>query len=162
MDLKDGRFPFDNNMFDFVIMCETLEHLNFNPIPSIKEIYRVLNSSGAVYIALPNLAGWANRKNLLLGKSIHSPISFYFDQYDLTKNLIVAIHWREFTASEMCELLSRLDFAIVKQYYYSALGTNIENKLSIIGKIFKWIVFPLFPSLRDTIVTISRKNKKPL
>ena len=44
--LEEFVLPFDDNSFDVIIMCEVLEHLNFNPLPLLKEINRVgsLNS----------------------------------------------------------------------------------------------------------------------
>src|SRR5262249_41777976 len=32
-NLHDYRLPFEDETFDVVVMCEVLEHLNFNPLP---------------------------------------------------------------------------------------------------------------------------------
>src|SRR5262249_40424764 len=45
-NLRSNRLPFNGDEFDLVIMCETLEHLNFNPLPIIDEINRVLRRDG--------------------------------------------------------------------------------------------------------------------
>ena len=60
-------------------MCETLEHLNFNPLPVIQEIHRVLKRGGLFYCALPNIASRGNRLKLLEGKSIHNPIAEFLN-----------------------------------------------------------------------------------
>src|SRR5574338_1689212 len=39
--LEDFAMPFDDEEFDVVIMCEVLEHLNFNPLPLLKELNRI-------------------------------------------------------------------------------------------------------------------------
>ena len=158
VDLKEGKIPFDENSFDLVIMCETLEHLNFNPIQSLSEIRRILYPNGILYLSHPNIAQWENRKKLLFGQSIHNPIEHFFNQIDPKKNMIVAIHWREYTAQEINELLSKIGFKIKQQYYFSLLGTNPEDRLSIIGLLFKFIIYPLIPSLRGDIVTIASKQ----
>ncbi|MFT5441617.1 MAG: SAM-dependent methyltransferase, partial [Myxococcota bacterium] len=59
--LEDFVLPFEDNRFDVVIMCEVLEHLNFNPLPLIKEINRVGANGSLFYLSLPNLAQLANR-----------------------------------------------------------------------------------------------------
>lgn len=39
--LQDFVLPFEDEQFDVIIMCEVLEHLNFNPLPLLKEINRI-------------------------------------------------------------------------------------------------------------------------
>ena len=41
-NLRDYKLPFEDSSQDLVIACEVLEHLNFNPLPVIDEINRVL------------------------------------------------------------------------------------------------------------------------
>jgi hypothetical protein len=100
-------------------MCETLEHLNFNPLPVLFEINRVLKINGIFYLSLPNLAKGRNRINMLLGRSINNPINDYFAQLGRKGNMIVGIHWREYTAKEVKEMLEKLGFEVHKHYLYS-------------------------------------------
>jgi len=44
---------FKNNMFDVVVCSEVLEHL-FDPMPAIKEAYRVLNEGGLYIVTFPH------------------------------------------------------------------------------------------------------------
>jgi SAM-dependent methyltransferase len=39
--LEDYILPFPDETFDVIIMCEVLEHFNFNPLPLLKEINRI-------------------------------------------------------------------------------------------------------------------------
>jgi 2-polyprenyl-3-methyl-5-hydroxy-6-metoxy-1,4-benzoquinol methylase len=116
-NLREYELPFSNELFDVVIMCEVLEHLNFNPLPVIKEINRVMTTHGLFYVALPNLARGMNRRKLLRGDSIHNPIKDYFAQLDPTDNMIIGLHWREYTAAELKELLEQMDFKVIRQLY---------------------------------------------
>ena len=119
-NLRDYELPFDDEEFDVVIMCEVLEHLNFNPLPVIKEINRVLRPNGLMYLTLPNIASLGNRMKLLQGKSIHNPIKDFFLQLDPNENIIVGLHWREYTTEEIKEMLEQMDFEVVKQRYENA------------------------------------------
>ena len=42
LNLRSAKLPFESNSMDAVVMCEVLEHLNFNPLPVLMEINRVL------------------------------------------------------------------------------------------------------------------------
>jgi hypothetical protein len=57
-----------------IVMCEVLEHLNFNPLPLIKEINRVGKPNSLFYLSLPNQAYYRNRLKLLFG---------YFSQFEV-------------------------------------------------------------------------------
>jgi SAM-dependent methyltransferase len=100
-------------------MCETLEHLNFNPLPLLGSIRRILAPGGIFYVAMPNQTSLRNRLRLALGKSIHNPISDYVAQLDPTKNMVAGLHWREYTLAETIEMLERTGFKPVKNYYFS-------------------------------------------
>ncbi len=119
VNLKYYRIPFPSEEFDALIMCEVLEHLNFNPIPVIKELNRILKTGGLLYITLPNLLRSVNVLNLALhGKSIHNPIKDFFTQLNTKEgNKIVGLHWREYTAEELKEMLEEMDFSIARQGY---------------------------------------------
>jgi len=138
-NLSDYKLPFGDEKYDAVIMCETLEHLNFNPLPVIKEINRVLKSNGLFYLTLPNIASSANRKKLLAGKSIHNPIQDFFAQLDAEKNMIVGLHWREYTTEEIKEMLNAMGFEVIHQKY-EGLSKSLSIKAQL-RKIITKIVF---------------------
>jgi ubiquinone/menaquinone biosynthesis C-methylase UbiE len=45
-NLRDYCLPFEDETFDVVVRCEVLEPLNFNPLPVIREINRVMKLHG--------------------------------------------------------------------------------------------------------------------
>ncbi len=59
-----GRFPFDNEEFDYVLFLETIEHL-WNPYDCIKEISRILKQGGALVISTPNILNLNSRVRYL-------------------------------------------------------------------------------------------------
>ena len=96
-NLKRRHFPYPDAYFDLVIMCETLEHLNFNPLPVIKEINRVMKPGGLLYLTVPNQLSAGNRLKLLRGETIQASIEQFYQQLDLRLNMIVGLHWREYS-----------------------------------------------------------------
>ncbi len=157
VNLHDYSLPYKDESFDMVIICEVFEHLNFNPLPILQEINRVLKKGGFIYIATPNQASIDNRLKLLLGKSVHDPIQYFFDQLDASKNIIVSRHWKDYTMSELVEITDRMGFDIVNKYYFSENGPRNESKIQTFVRNF----FNLSPSLRSSLVVIGRKKENP-
>ncbi len=65
-DVMDG-LPFANHIFDQVFMLEVLEHVE-NPSYCLREIKRVLNSSGKLILSVPNPYCWNEVFANLVGK----------------------------------------------------------------------------------------------
>lgn len=147
VNLRDYKLPYTDGQFDLVIMCETLEHLNFNPLPVIAEINRVIKNSGHLYLALPNLASLPHRFNLLLGRSIHDPVGDFVRQLSDKDNMIVGLHWREYTRSELLELLSLSGFSC--QWHNYEMPTK---SLPVARMLYR-----LIPSLRPAQSLLARK-----
>ena len=155
--LDKGTLPWESRFFDAVIMCETLEHLNFNPLPTLHEINRVLKPGGLLYLAVPNHAEIGKRLRLLRGGSAYGPIQSYFKQLDPSCNMIVGLHWREYTARELREMLEPLGFLIQRQYWFSL--PESEEKTSLL-KRFKALLHAAIPSFRPNITTLAVKSSE--
>ena len=138
--------------FSIVIMCETLEHLNFNPIPAVCAINRCLTTDGFLYISLPNQASLVNRVKLLFGHSIHNPINDYCAQLGEASNMIVGIHWREYTTDELNELLTLGGFIIISHDLFTMHQASLPAR----------ILYAIFPRLRSNQTVVARKMREPL
>lgn len=150
LNLRGSRLPFNNSSIDVVCMCETLEHLNFNPLPLLKEINRVIKPGGIIYVAMPNFSRVANRIKALLGLPIYSPIEDYLKQLSREHNMLVGLHWREYTMNETKWMLSKMGFSIKKAYYFSELNTGFFRRAT-----------NFIPSLRQSVVVIASKSSSP-
>jgi SAM-dependent methyltransferase len=150
VDLQKPETPLCDGQVDAVVMCEVLEHLNFNPVPCLQEMFRILKPGGFLYLALPNLVEVGKRLRLLRGKSILAPIHEYFDQLDPKKNMSVGIHWREYTAEELSGLLTAVGFRRCETAFFVPSrpeGAGVTKKLK------HWLhqAIPSFrPNLRVT------------
>jgi SAM-dependent methyltransferase len=147
-NLKDYSLPFASGTFDMVIMCETLEHLNFNPLPVMAEINRILRVDGYLYLALPNLASLPNRFNLLCGRSIHNPLEDFVAQLSNQNNMIVGLHWREYVRDELLEMVTLSGFKCVRHTY----------ELPVVASFLALFLYRLFPTLRPAQNLLAQKH----
>jgi SAM-dependent methyltransferase len=146
-NLRDRKLPYDSHSFDAVIICEVIEHLNFNPLPVLKEINRILKKGGYLYIGMPNQARIQNRLKLLMGRSINEPINNFL------KRLVVSLHWREYTLAETAEMLESMGFAASKKYFF------VERVYSNYGPLANLLarLAYVIPSFRPFQVAIGQK-----
>lgn len=109
------QLDFPDNSFDTIFCWETMEHFNFNPVKLVREFHRIIKPGGRVCITVPNKASWQNIFSLLTGKGDDEKIkAFYtFEDYEIDgKKAFHGYHWREYSPSEMPNLLSKAGFKI--------------------------------------------------
>jgi 2-polyprenyl-3-methyl-5-hydroxy-6-metoxy-1,4-benzoquinol methylase len=116
-DLRDYPLPVSDRSFDIVLCCEVVEHLNFNVLPVLRDFNRVLAPRGLLYLATPNQANIVKRLLLLRGRSVHDPIERFEWQLDPQATFSIGLHWREFTAAELSDLLAMSGFRVIRQCY---------------------------------------------
>lgn len=157
VDLSTAEFPFEGEQFDAVIICEVIEHLNFNPLPVIRQINRVLKKGGIIYIGMPNHSSLQNRLRLLRGKSIHNPISDLLLQLDSRSNMFVGLHWREYTAAETCEMVEGLGFTVVRTSHFLP---SQYLRTSWVKRLVKQLIYSV-QTLRPFQVVVAEKRELP-
>jgi len=75
IDNDEQHFPFPDGYFDAVISLATIEHL-IHVDHFVKEIHRILQEDGYLYISTPNYASlWYIPRFLIAGKTFHDPTS---------------------------------------------------------------------------------------
>ena len=159
-DVWQNGLPYPDNFFDAIILSEVIEHLNFNPLPVLQEINRILKKDGILYITTPNQVKITNRIKIIMGRSIRNYILDTVRQVDQTRHMIVGIHWREYTLLEVIQLLETTGFAI-KTYTYSHKAK--KDNSPFLKKVLYATSSLLFPKLGDSITIISKKKEfKPM
>ncbi len=155
--LDDFVLPFGDEAFDVVIMCEVLEHLNFNPLPLLKEINRVLRPNGLFYVALPNPRSLPERKRMLRGETSGIGVLEHFTQLSPNSSEIVYGHWREYAPEEVRRMLEPLGFRIDRQYFFSLSETL---PLSSLRRRASRVFYRLFPQFKENQVTLAVRAKR--
>jgi SAM-dependent methyltransferase len=155
--LQDFRLPFEDESCDVVIMCEVLEHLNFNPLPLLKEINRVLAPGGIFYLSLPNYANIRNRVKVLKGGAPGIDVESFYEQLRPGGQVIVYGHWREYTGPEVRALLEPLGFRIERQYYFGL--SELQNGGGLKKRLAR-AIYRRFPVLKENQTTIAIREKR--
>lgn len=150
-NLRAYHLPFASSSQDCVIACETFEHLNFNPLPVIAEINRILKPGGYFYLSMPNGSYLLKRiKYLITGNTPGFAVDDLFAQLNPDDNMVVGLHWKEYSLSQTIQMVSPIGFAVVTAKTLNDAGSG---KGSFFKKLVKWFI----PG-GDTQVVIFKKD----
>lgn len=148
-DIEREPLPFSSNYFDRIVFNEVFEHLRIDPIFTLKEIHRVLKSTGMLLMTTPNLHWIENFIYFNLGMDINSPYKEFNKIYEIGH----MGHIREYSKGGLKEFLENLGFKVVVMDYYN-VGTD---KNSIVMKSFL-LITKFIPKLRSKINIIAIKR----
>ena len=109
-DAERDRFPYPDNHFEMVTVCELIEHLLRDPMFMLLEIRRVLQEGGRVLITTPNLASIASVAKLLEGRDNPQIFSIYNRTKEGEESDIP--HVREYTADELGRTVQAAGFEL--------------------------------------------------
>ncbi len=155
-NLRNYQIPIPQNSQDLVIACEILEHLNFNPLPVFKEINRILKIGGFLYIATPNADSFIKKiMYLIFGRQPSFKTNQFFEQLNSSQNMVVGLHWREYSHSEIKEMIAPFGFELISKEFSYDIGTNHGGLLIALLKKF---IFAL-PGCKPNQILIFKKLK---
>jgi SAM-dependent methyltransferase len=150
-----NELPYADSTFEIISCCETLEHLNFNPIIALKHINRILKPGGILYLTVPNAARLYNIYQHMKGKEDKAFMDMFTIRYaDDTHPLqSIGVHWHEYTANELHRALDAAGYRVLELKYVEHFSNYSKYKKGIVDAILR-----LFPHLSETIVVVAIKD----
>lgn len=144
-DLQRPCIPYDDGFCDVLVFAEALEHLNFNPLPVIREFRRVLKPGGILILTTPNALRLGSRLRFLRGRNV------FADLVTLCKGDVFSVHFREYSLGEVCQLLEWGSFRIVEAQ------TRYLHPVTGVRKLMKATIHLVAPHLAGTLFVVGRK-----
>ena len=141
-DLTKDPIPFEDETFDIVLFCETIEHLSVRLHKVLQEARRILKQEGFMILTTPNVARLDNRLKLLLGKSPFGDAR-------------VDSHIHEYTANEIESGLLANGFQIERLYISNCLERSFSYHKPL--HFTYRLLVSSFPSFRGCIIALARK-----
>ena len=152
-DIERGVFPFEDETFECVMLCETFEHLRIDPAFVLSEINRVMANGATLILTTPNVYSLPSIARFILGRSIADPTT----EFGKLRSLGHMGHVREYSTSEVVRFVEAAGLAVHSINYRSHTnGPGRKNKLLSIA-------YRLVPRrFRREMVIVARKvNASP-
>jgi 2-polyprenyl-3-methyl-5-hydroxy-6-metoxy-1,4-benzoquinol methylase len=105
--IADGRdLPFKNETFDAIVSFDVIEHIS-EDLLFLSEIYRACKKGEILVLGTPNRNRLSHKIRQFLGKKVVYPLHLGEG----------CIHLREYTMSELTDLVKKVGFEIIDEEY---------------------------------------------
>ncbi len=104
-NIEFDDFPYADEIYDVVVLCETIEHLAWDPVHTLHEVNRILKLGGHFVVSTPNAFRLENFWKVLHGQNLYPPYSGWG---------WTARHNREFTPAELTRLFEANGYRIAR------------------------------------------------
>ena len=156
-DLMKEIIPFNNKEFDICIFTEVFEHLVVRPATIFKEIHKILKDEGFLIFSTPNIATLFNRIKFLLGKPVLESLDKVFQEDHGDEWPHGIGHLREYTMSELVNLLKKYQFNIIKSNHIGNVDFIQDKKLNYLLYFYS-LIQKMIPQFRHFNLILAQKR----
>jgi 2-polyprenyl-3-methyl-5-hydroxy-6-metoxy-1,4-benzoquinol methylase len=126
-DVETLELPFEPSSFDVVLCGDLVEHLR-DPEQFLARVRPFLRAEGALVLTTPNVANWANRLGLLVGRWRYTD-----------RGILDRTHLHLFTRATLVEMLARAGYRVVELDFtvpVPGIGTEgVERAARAVGRL---------------------------
>ena len=166
-NLDQDPIPYPDQSFDHVVFCEVIEHLLFSPVPTLREIYRVLKPGGSLVLTTPNDRFVASRLRLfarmLLWQSTEPQ-----DEFQRKMNLQGLSHYqthaRTYTMDELVWVIGKVGFQIAAHEHRVVWERVGMEQLTLRGQPLRYLakhgvlkLTQAIPPLRSMLLVVAER-----
>jgi SAM-dependent methyltransferase len=145
---KGGTLPFENNLFDMIMMQDVIEHLHNSPKKLLDALIEKLKPGGYLFITVPNAVNIRKRLAVIVGKTNMPQYEVFYWSGDTWRG-----HVREYVKDDLILLSEYLGVDLIE-----IKSTNqMLFKLPYFVRPLYKILTSIFTGWRDTWILVARK-----
>jgi 2-polyprenyl-3-methyl-5-hydroxy-6-metoxy-1,4-benzoquinol methylase len=148
-DITNINIPVSNEIFDFVICLEVIEHLNVPFVKILERISPAISKKGKIIISTPNLGSLWHLRNLFFMRPILADAELTFSKSCYENE---GVHRREYMPSEISSAFEKYGYKVLLTKF--VLNRKLKTKLDVIQ-----FPFYLINRLRPTFIMVAEKKE---
>jgi SAM-dependent methyltransferase len=133
---------FPDNSMDVVVLGEVFEHILNHPAGLLQAVYRILRPGGMLILTTPNPSTLANSIRLLGDGYVLWGTPSFLREVKLKGNTVIDrgdIHYREYPAWIVCDLMRELGYRIESvQYYRAGIAPTHSTAKKAVKTLLAW------------------------
>ena len=92
VNIENEPLPFEDETFDYILLCEVLEHMEIDPMFMLAEINRVMKTGGTLILSTPNAVSTWSITKMLKGFEPYFYMQYRHDRSLYRHNYEYSIH----------------------------------------------------------------------
>ncbi|MDY6919399.1 MAG: methyltransferase domain-containing protein [Pseudomonadota bacterium] len=152
LDDVNSLAKLNDSAFDIVFLSHIFEHLRIDLLGTLNGVYRAMAPGGLLYVETPNVLSLMGWYRIFLKRTMYGCAGSVVHEWNKLKTHGHMGHVREYTSTELCQLLVFSGFEIVSVEHCGLL----EPK-TVFHRVAR-AAQRAFPSLKNNVAVIARRE----